>query len=152
LLNIMVLGIGNEILTDEGVGIHLIRALRQVQLPENVELLEGGTAGLELLPLIAEVDRLIVVDAIIADDIPGAIFRFAPDDVNVIPLTYHVSAHQIGLVELLHLARMTNKLPDTVIFGVQPKDIGWGTELTPEMLQKIPRLVELVIDEINNFS
>lgn len=149
---IMVLGIGNEILTDEGIGIHLIRAMQQQRLPENVELLEGGTAGMELLPLIEEVDRLIVVDAINAGDEPGAIFRFTPDDVNIIPPEYHVSAHQIGLVEVLHLARVMDKLPDTVIFGIQPKDIGWGLELTPEVADKIPRLVELVMEEIKNFS
>lgn len=144
----MVLGIGNEILTDEGIGIHLIRHLQQVELPENVELLEGGTAGMELLPLFEEVDHLIVVDAINAGDEPGAIFRFVPDDVHIMPPEYCLSAHQIGLMEVLHVAGEMDKLPDTVIFGIQPKDIDWGLELTPEVAAKIPRLIEMVRAEI----
>lgn len=149
---IIVLGIGNEILTDEGVGIHLIRALHQERLPDNVELIEGGTGGMELLPLIEEADRLIVVDAVKADTEPGAIFKFTPDDINIIPPEYQVSAHQVGLMEVLHLARVMEKLPETVIFGIQPGKIDWGMELTPEVAEKVPRLVELVLEEIKKDS
>lgn len=146
---IIVLGIGNEILTDEGIGIHAVRALEKESLPENVELMAGGTAGIEMLPVIESAARLIVVDAIDAGAEPGAIFRFAPEEVNVIPAEYHLSAHQIGLTEMLYLAGEMNKLPETVIFGVQPQKNDWGLELTAEVAGKIPRIIELVKEEIH---
>lgn len=145
---IMVLGVGNEILTDEGVGVHVIRALQRERLPENVAVITAGTAGIEMLPLIAGLDRLIVVDAMDASDEPGTIYKFAPDDINVLPPEYHVSVHQIGLVELLYLAAARNELPATVIFGIQPKVMDWGLVPTPEVAGKIPRIVELVKREI----
>ncbi|MDA8442123.1 MAG: HyaD/HybD family hydrogenase maturation endopeptidase [Peptococcaceae bacterium] len=146
---IMVLGVGNVLMQDEGAGIHFLRELEKRDLPEDTELLEGGTAGMELLYLIEGVDHLVIVDSIEAGAEPGAIFKFKPDDISVMPPEYNVSLHQIGLLEVLKMGQILDKLPLTVtIFGIQPKIVDWGMELSPELKTKMPKLVQLVTDEL----
>ncbi|GAW32807.1 HyaD/HybD family hydrogenase maturation endopeptidase [Carboxydocella sp. JDF658] len=148
-LQVLVLGIGNEILQDEGLGIHAARMLEKMNLPEEVEVIAGGTAGLALLPLLKEKDYLIVIDAVNARTEPGAIFKFKPDQVDVYPLEYQLSFHQLGLYDVLRVAQLLGDCPDTTIFGMQPGTISWGMELTPPIADNLPRLVELVVEEIN---
>ncbi|MBC2722308.1 MAG: hydrogenase maturation protease, partial [Desulfosporosinus sp.] len=115
---IMVMGVGNILLSDEGLGVRFLDELTKLELPENVEVLEGGTAGLELVHLIQDVDFLIIVDALNANAEPGALFRFQPGDLQVIPEQYEVSFHQIGIVEVLAMANVLGQAPHTLIFGI----------------------------------
>jgi hydrogenase maturation protease len=149
---IMVMGVGNILLSDEGLGVRFIDELARKSLPQNVELLEGGTAGLELVHLIQEVDFLIVVDAINAKSEPGALFRFHPGDIQIFPEEYEVSFHQIGIVEVLTMANVLGHAPQTLIFGVQPKNLDWGMEVSPEILALFPRLADLVLLEIDSIQ
>ncbi|MEL1136393.1 HyaD/HybD family hydrogenase maturation endopeptidase [Desulfitobacterium sp. THU1] len=149
---IMVMGVGNVLLSDEGLGVQFLNVLAQEPLPDFVELLEGGTAGLELVHLIKEVDYLIIVDAINAKDEPGAIFRFEPEDIRVMPSQYEVSFHQVGILEVLAMANILGTAPKTLIFGVQPKSLEMGLELTPEIRDVLPRVKDLVLQEIQNIA
>jgi len=145
----MVMGVGNILLSDEGLGVRFLDELAKNTFPDNVELLEGGTAGLELVHLIQDVDFLIIVDALNANAEPGALFRFQPGDLQIIPEQYEVSFHQIGIVEVLTMANVLGHAPQTLIFGIQPKSLEWGLEISPEIETLFPRLCELVIKEIN---
>ncbi|BAE83385.1 hydrogenase maturation protease [Desulfitobacterium sp. LBE] len=149
---IMVMGVGNVLLSDEGLGVQFLTLLAQETLPDHVELLEGGTAGLELVHLIKEVDYLIIVDAVNAKDEPGAIFRFEPEDIRVMPSQFEVSFHQVGILEVLAMANILGNAPKTLIFGVQPKSLEMGLELTPEIQAVLPRVKELVLEEIQNIT
>lgn len=149
---IMVMGVGNILLSDEGLGVRFLDELKKHELPKNVELLEGGTAGLELVHLIQEVDYLIIVDAMNANAEPGALFRFQPGDLQVIPEQYEVSFHQIGIIEVLAMAKVLGQAPQTLIFGVQPKHLEWGMEISPEIEVLFPRLVELVLKEVDSIQ
>ncbi len=146
---IMVMGVGNILLSDEGLGVRFLDELAKNPLPENVELLEGGTAGLELVHLIQDVDFLIIVDAINANDEPGALFRFQPGELQVLPQQYEVSFHQIGILEVLAMAKVLGQAPQTLIFGVQPKSLEWGLDISPEIQALFPRLTEYVLQEID---
>lgn len=146
---IMVMGVGNILLSDEGLGVRFLDELAKNALPANVELLEGGTAGLELVHLIQDVDFLIIIDALNANAEPGALFRFQPEDLQIIPKQYEVSFHQIGIVEVLTMANVLGKAPKTLIFGIQPKSLEWGLEISPEIEVLFPRLTELVLKEID---
>lgn len=148
----MVMGVGNILLSDEGLGVRFLDELAKISLPENVELLEGGTAGLELVHLIQEVDFLIIVDAINAKDNPGALFRFQPEELRVFPEQYEVSFHQIGIIEVLAMADVLGKAPETLIFGVQPKSFEWGMDLSPEIQAIFPRLIKFVLKEIDSIQ
>ncbi len=145
---IIILGTGNLLLKDEGIGVHVIQRMEKLKLPENVELVDGGTAGINLYHLIEGADRLIVVDCVDAEAEPGAIFRFTPADVDTPKRNVTTSFHDIGLLEALEFAKHDGKSPDTVIIGIQPKEIDWGLELTPEIEKVIPDIIEAVLKEI----
>lgn len=146
---IMVMGVGNILMSDEGLGVRFLDELGKQSLPENVELLEGGTAGLELVHLIQEVDFLIIVDAINAKSEPGALFRFQPGDLQVFPEKYEVSFHQIGIIEVLAMANVLGHAPQTLIFGVQPKSLDWGMDISPEIQAQFPTLIKLILHEVD---
>ena len=148
----MVMGVGNILLSDEGLGVRFLDELAKNTLPDNVELLEGGTAGLELVHLIQDVDFLIIIDALNANAEPGSLFRFQPGDLQVIPEQYEVSFHQIGIVEVITMANVLGHAPQTLIFGIQPKSLEWGLEISPEIEALFPRLSELIIKEIDSIQ
>jgi hydrogenase maturation protease len=146
--SLLVLGIGNILLSDEGVGVRVIEAMKVMTLPDNVELLDGGTGTLDLLDILAGRDRIIVIDAVKGGSEPGAVYRFTPADLataNLTPLT----AHQVGLLEVLSIAELTGDMPvNIVIFGIEPKILDWGLELSPEVAAVIPKVIELIIKEL----
>lgn len=146
---ILVLGVGNLILSDEGVGVHLVRRLQQESLPPTVEIQDGGTQGLELLGYMDNVSKLIIVDCIKAGAEPGSIFRFEPDAVDVIPKQYKISFHDLGIYDFLRLASAMDVLPPTIIFGIEPERICWGEELSPPVEAKMDMLKTFVLEEIN---
>jgi len=148
---IVVLGVGNILLKDEGIGVRVVQAMEKMDLPDGVELIDGGTAGFDLLYPVQEADKLIVVDAIEASSEPGDIFKFTPQDVKL-KSKEKVSLHEIEILEVLKMAENLGKCPETVIFGIQPKEIDLGLELTSELQEKIPRVIELVLEEIGKLK
>ncbi len=147
---IIVMGVGNTLLTDEAVGVKVIEELRAYDLPDNVQLVDGGTGGLDLIGYMSQADRMIVVDAVDAGKPPGSIFRFTPQDVEgaLEKKQAAMSLHDVGLIESFVVGRQLGHEPDVVIIGIQPKDLTWGMELTPEVAAKVPRLIELVLEEL----
>src|SRR3990167_9711690 len=150
---ILILGIGNILLKDEGVGVKVIERLkRDYKFPSNIELIDGGTAGFGLIDLLEGAEHLIIVDAVQGNDEPGSIYRFKFEDMPS-SISKKFSPHQIGILETLILIKMLGKIPDTTIIAIQPKDCSnWGTELTPEIEDKIPNIVNLVSNEWRNLG
>ena len=147
---ILVLGIGNILLRDEGVGVRVIEQMQKMHLPGDVELVDGGTAGADLLDVLAERKKVIVIDAIQADCEPGTILRFSADELTR-PDKASISLHDLGLGEALIMTRHLGCAPeDVVIFGIKPKDISCGLELSEEITASVPKVVELVLAEIAN--
>lgn len=145
---ILVLGVGNSLLMDEGIGIHTLRELELQKLPSNVRLHDGWVAGIDLLDVIQAADKLIIIDAVDAQSEPGAVFRFEPHEVAEMIQKHKSSLHQVDLFETLKIAKFLDKCPETVVIGVQPKVIDWGLELTPELQAMIPKVIEIVWEEI----
>jgi hydrogenase maturation protease len=145
----LILGLGNTIMSDDGVGPKVIEKLQQeVDLPDGVTLLDGGTLGLDLLPYLEEVRRLILVDAVEIGQPAGSCVRLSGDDVPM-ALENKLSAHQMGMKDLLAVARLMGHLPDEIILiGVQPACLQMDTELTPSVAAALPRLVAMVKTEI----
>jgi hydrogenase maturation protease len=145
---VLILGVGNLLLKDDGFGVHLINSLKDTVFPENIKVLEAGTVSHQLIPLLHEVDFLIVIDVVEAGDTPGSLFRFSPDDMKFASVQ-KVSLHQISLIDVLHMAELTGRKPRTVIIGVQPRDVSsWSLELSDELKAVIPRVRELVFEEL----
>ena len=146
---ILVLGIGNILLRDEGVGVRVIEQMRKMHLPDNVELVDGGTAGADLLDVLAERRKVIVIDAVQAEAEPGTVLRFTADEL-VQPDGVGMSLHELGLGEALTMTRQLGCAPkDVVVFGIKPKDTGSGLELSEEVEASVPKVVELILPEIS---
>jgi len=149
---ILVLGVGNILLSDEGIGVRVVEELlRRYTFPPNVDLIDGGTASLQLLPLIEEADHLIVVDAVEGGAPPGTILR-AERQEGGIGVPEKTSLHEVGLLEVLSLAELHSRCPPTVIVGIQPKDLSPSLSLSPELEASIPRAIEAVIAELDRLG
>lgn len=145
----VVLGMGNLLLKDEGIGVHVAHALQETPLPGNLELeiIDGGTLP-DMVAFLGEVDKLVVVDAVQGGGEPGAIYRFRPEDVRLDNEMF-TSLHQINLLEELWLAeRFGQKPKEVVIIGIEPEDINLGLELSAKLQQRIPRILKVVLEEI----
>lgn len=145
---ILVLGVGNILQSDDGIGVHAIEQMRGELDDFDVELIDGGTAGLDLLNLIEDRDAILVVDAVDGGHPPGTIYRFTPDDIGGQSLRME-SLHQLGLLETLRMARLMGREPrNTVIIGVQPENVGWGLTLTDTVARQLPMVIRQVKKEI----
>jgi hydrogenase maturation protease len=146
---VIVIGLGNILLRDEGLGVRLIQRLQTgYNYPSNVTLLDGGTLGLDLLPYLDDAVCLILVDAVDVDRPPGTVVRWQDDDIPA-SLSLKMSPHQIGLSDLLAAASLINVLPERVIlWGMQPGIIEPGLELTPEVEAAMPDLEAGILGEL----
>ena len=145
---VLVLGIGNILLRDEGVGVRVIEQMQKIPLPDDVELIDGGTAGADLLDVLAERKKVIVIDAVQADCEPGTVLRFSVDDL-VRPNGVGISLHELGLGGALAMTRQLGCEPkEVVVFGIKPKDMSCGLELSEQISAAVPKVVELVLEEI----
>jgi hydrogenase maturation protease len=144
----LVLGIGNILLHDEGVGVYAARAMQQVKLPEDVEVVDGGTSGADLVEVIADRPLVIVIDAMKSKEPPGTIYRFTDDDL-IANSEAIISIHEFGLVETLLMARQLKCAPkQVIIFGVQPANITPGEGMTKEVANAVPKVIQAVMEEL----
>jgi len=146
---ILILGVGNVLLNDEGVGVHIAQKMTTLDLPPEVQVVEGGTDGFGLMHLILEADRLILIDAVKGGGAPGSIYRFDLKDCPPYPDPFKTSVHQISILEVIHLADLIGSTPTTTINGIEPKSTDMGMVLSPEVEAKIPKVIELVREEMN---
>ena len=145
----LVLGIGNLIMTDDGVGVRTIHQLQQrYRFPDSVTVMDGGTLGLDLLHYLEGIKRLLVVDAVETGGLPGTHCRLTGDEINIAFRT-KLSPHQMGLQDLLLVAELRGFAPEEmVLLGVQPGEIGMGTELTPVVADQVEPLVNAALKEL----
>lgn len=151
--NIMVLGVGNILYSDDGFGIKVVEKLEsEYNFPDNVTIVDGGVLGINLLGVISSADRLIVVDTILNRGNPGDIHRLEGDAIPNRILGKN-SLHQVDLLEALSLCRLMGNVPKTVIIGVEPQDIETlNPELTPAIAQKVDHVVELILEELTQYN
>jgi hydrogenase maturation protease len=145
---ITVLGIGNLLMQDDGVGVHVIRHLQERELPPEVKLIDGGTYSYDLLEFIIEADTCIVVDAMHGGGEPGTIYRAPFDELGLKPVAGAVSLHEISLVEAVYLLRLEGYDPDIVVYGVEPHTVSLGLELTDTVSRQVPRVAEMIEKDI----
>lgn len=149
----VVIGLGNVICSDDGVGVHAVLALRQTRsLPAAVTLVEGGTAGLLLLPYLADAERVILIDAIDIGAAPGTLVQLEGDDWASI-FAVHMTPHDVGLADLLGAAQLSGAWPDQLfIHGVQPASIELGTTLTPAVAAALDGLIDAVATQLDHWD
>ncbi|MBP2634990.1 MAG: hybD 1 [Firmicutes bacterium] len=150
---VVVLGVGNILMQDEGFGVRTIEELsRRYVFPDNVEVLDGGTLGMELLRFIDGADRLLIIDAVNGDGQPGTCYQFSNEEVKSY-FKKKVSMHELGIQDVLTALELLEKpVNDVVILGVQPAVIDVGLELSPVVQATVPPTVESVIDVLDSWG
>jgi len=145
---LLVLGLGNMLLEDDGVGVAAVGLLEdRYELPEGVRLLDGGTLGLSLLPHLEDAEAVILVDAIRADGAPGTFVRLDGDEVAPAVAT-RLSPHQVGVADLLDGARWLDRYPARVVLlGLVPESMELSVGLSPRVRPALPALVERIAEE-----
>jgi hydrogenase maturation protease len=145
--NTLILGIGNVLMGDEGIGVHVARQLMQQDLPENVECVDGGTGSFYLLEMIQNADRVILIDATIDGQLPGTIRRLQPRFSSEYPRT--LTAHDIGLKDLIDAFYLLGDVPDVTLFAISiSPDQTLNLDLSPEIEAIIPQVAEQVLAEL----
>jgi hydrogenase maturation protease len=150
---ILVLGLGNTIMTDDGFGVRVVEALSsRYRFQGALRLLDGGTLGLDLLPRLEGIERLLIVDALEMHAAPGATFRLEGEEV---PRAFasKLSVHQMGVQDLLAVAELMGHLPqELVVWGVQPECIDMGTELTALVAAAVEPVVAGVVGDLRRWG
>lgn len=139
----LILGVGNLLLKDEGVGIHAIQALEKENLPPEVQLMDGGTGGLHLISWLEEYERIIMIDATLDSNPPGTIRLIQPRYASDFPPL--MSAHEIGLRDMIGAMSLMGHLPEIQLIVISVADIGEvGTRLSPEVQAVLPEIIRRI--------
>jgi hydrogenase maturation protease len=149
----VVIGLGNVVMSDDGLGVHAVARLRASgRLADGIELIEGGTAGLLLLPHLADARRAIIIDAVRAGARPGTLVRLEADALAR-AFERHISPHDVGLRDLLGAARLSGAWPSVlVLHGIEPAVTRVGTELSAPVAASLGALVDAIVAEVADWD
>lgn len=149
----LVLGLGNILMQDEGLGVRAVERLAaDYRLPKGTRAIDGGTKGLDLLPYLAGVTDLLILDAVETSQPPGTIVRLEGDSIPA-SLSVAMSMHQIGVQELLMVSRIKGTSPGhIVVWGMQPGSLDWGLDLTPPVQAALDSLVRSAACELREWG
>ncbi|PMP68235.1 MAG: HyaD/HybD family hydrogenase maturation endopeptidase [Thermodesulfobacterium geofontis] len=150
---IVVLGIGNVLLSDEGVGVKVVQDLEsQYVFPENVELVDGGVGSFSLLPYIESAKKLLVIDAISGGKPPGTIYKFKDEEIPY-QVIEKLSTHELNFSDILNLAKLRGKYPEElVIIGIEPQSLELKVGLTDTVKQNYKKLLNEVLDQLKEWG
>ncbi len=133
--------------SDDGLGVFIVKQMEESGIPltEGVSLLDGGTAGFDLLGLIDGYDKIVIVDALKADDKPGSIYRFTPE--HAVDSRARISMHEVGIMEVIKTLRIMDNNPEIEFVGIVPENISdMNTTISQAVMESIPRAVEVILD------
>lgn len=147
--SVVVLGVGNTLMQDDGIGVWTVQALaEEYDVPAHVRLVEAGIAGLRLLSELEGAEHLLIIDAVMGKGRPGSVYRLTPEDLPKGRGPF-MSAHEVGITEVLSAAELLGKKPHTRILGIQPLETRTvGLELTPPLQEALPSVVAAAVEEL----
>lgn len=151
LKDILIVGVGNILLGDEGIGVHVIRKLQKINLPDNVELLDIGVDSFSLILHASGRKKIIIIDAVKSGSDAGNVYRLSTNEIEREKDKF-LSLHQIGIGDILtYLALLQTKAisAEIVIIGIEPSEIKWGIELSPCLKEKMPQIINAILKEIS---
>ncbi len=148
---ILILGIGNYLMGDEGLGVHVIHTLSKVKLPAHVDIMDGGTGSFDLMPIISRYSVVFFVDATMDFRKPGTIDVLYPEFASDFPSV--LSAHDVGLKDMIEALEFKGELPQVILLTVTIKEVRPMTiELSPEIKKVIPQVVEKILEIVNKIQ
>ena len=145
---VVIIGVGNLLLMDEGIGVHVINELEKQKLPQNAGVYDGGTGGFKLIDLMHGARMVIFIDAVDTCKAPGTITTFNPEDVRSIYREKKYSLHDTDLMEVIKMSELLDNPPEIEIVGIQPKAINYGTTLSKELTDSMPDIINTVLGKI----
>jgi hydrogenase maturation protease len=146
---ILILGVGNLLRKDDGVGVQAVQRLQALPLPGGVTVVDAGTAGVGLVDILEGYERAVIIDAADMGLQPGSVAKFRPEATQFRTPDFQLSMHSADVAGALELARaLGRQLPELAVIGVQPRDTTWGTEMSVEVLAEMRHIVDLVLEEI----
>jgi len=147
---VVVLGLGNPLMGDEGIGVYLVEQLRRSAGEHpSVDFVDAGTGGLSMLHYIEDRRKAIIIDCVFMDEEPGVIRRFTPEEVRSRKVLAHQSLHEADLMRILEMARQLGQAPEQVIlFGIQPERVEFGCGLSPTLTHKAHEYIALILHEL----
>ncbi|OCL27745.1 hydrogenase maturation protease [Orenia metallireducens] len=144
---IAILGIGNLLLRDDGVGIHVINKLEDLDFPENIEIIDGGTSVFDLVDVFVKKDKVIIVDCLKGGHQPATIYRITPEEMGGY-ISESSSLHDVQIMDIVKKVELMGYSPEVVIIGVEPKEVYYDLELSPEIRAEIPTIIDIVKNEL----
>lgn len=150
--NTAILGIGNLLLKDDGFGIHIIRELEKQNFTEvyEVELIDGGTYIFDLIDVFIKHNKVIILDSFKGGHVPGTIYRVPPEELGN-HIKENTSLHDVQILDLIKDIKLMGYFPKVIIIGVEPEDISFDLELSLTVRDQIPKVIEILIDELKSF-
>ena len=149
---VTVLGVGNTILSDEGFGVRVVEYLeKNFNFPENVALVDGGTLGVELLHFVTGTQKLLIVDSIDGGVEAGTTFHLRGDEIRK-HFAQKISAHEVGIQDVLTMLELTGKLPHVELIGAQPFSLEAGTQLTPQMSKLVSLFADKAVEILRSWN
>ncbi len=144
------LGLGNPLMSDEGIGVHLIERLADAAADHpSVDFLDAGTGGLSVLHYMEGRRKAILIDCAFMDEPPGAIRRFTPQEVRSTKVLAHQSLHEADLIRVIEIGRQLDQAPEEiVIFGIQPERVEFGQGLSPTLKARVDEYISLILKEL----
>ncbi len=142
-MRVAVMGIGNVLMGDEGVGVAVINELRKLKV--RADIYDCGTTGIDILNIIADYDKVIVVDAVRGFGKPGDVVRIKPEELKSRRI---ISMHDLDFVSVISIAKSVMKLPEIVIIGIEVERVGEGLEISESVRRAIPRAIEEILKEL----
>ncbi len=145
----LILGVGNMLQKDDGIGVFVVNHLLEsgIELPEGIDIVDGGTAGLDLIPIMYDYERIIIVDALKVHDVPGSVYRFSPDHLR--SSTTQISLHEIGIGEILKMLKIQGATPVVEIIGIVPEDIETlDIAISPAVAEAVPKVMDLILESV----
>jgi hydrogenase maturation protease len=148
----VVLGLGNPLMADEGVGSFLVgKLLEKADSFPDIDFIDAGTGGMAVLHLIAKRKKVIIIDCAYMNEPPGTMVRFTPQDVKTVKKLLHYSLHEIDILKVIKFARQIEQCPDDIVFfAIEPKKIELQDDLTPDLLTKIDEYLEAIEAELRS--
>jgi hydrogenase maturation protease len=150
---VTILGLGNILMTDEGIGVHTVNEFqRRYSVPDYVEIVDGGAAGLDLIPFIEGREKVLMVDAVNFDREPGYVDLLENEAIPA-RITLKSSMHHLGLMDVLSIVKMSGNYPKMLcLIGIQPKSLELGLDMTPEIWDKKEVLIEHIVNTLGEWN
>lgn len=146
---LLVIGIGNILLRDDGIGIHIINELQKEKLKYDIDLIDGGTSTLDLLGYFVENDKIIIVDSLKGGHPPGTIYKITPEELGSY-IKANSSLHDVQVLDIVKQANFMGYFPKVIIIGIEPEEIFYDMDLSETLNNEIPNIINIIKEEINH--